>query len=332
VVPAEGGTSLTFLAERHLYLDDPEDMGSLDAVGGIYVNPNGRLLLYTGDHSGNDNFAPGGRFESTYLSDTIPPVTSHTLAGTLGEHDWYQSAVTVTLTASDTCGSGVQLTQYLVDGGDDWQDYTGPFALSAGGSHTVRYHSQDKADNWETEKQASVRIDTTAPTGSIRLNDGASSTPSALVRAYLSASDADSGVWQMRLRDAGGAWAAWQAYDPNVFWQLPNPATDQTYTVEVQFKDVAGHTSGIYSDAITLDINPARPASASYLLARSTWGASGSPASSAHYQLQNTLGQPSMIGLLFGTSYGLSSGFWGQAISAGQQYRVYLPLVLRSAP
>jgi hypothetical protein len=135
----------------------------------------------------------------------------------------------------------------------------------------------------------------------------------------------------MQLRDAGGSWTGWQSYDPNVFWQLPNPETGQTYTVEVQFKDCAGNTSG-YSDAITLDIYPARPASASYRLARSTWGTSGSPASSANYRLQNTLGQPSMIGRVFSASYGLSSGFWGQALSAEPQYGVYLPLVIRHAP
>ncbi len=177
-----------------------------------------------------------------------------------------------------------------------------------------------------------LNVDTVPPSGSITLNRDSPATFAALVRANLPAEDATSGIHQFRLQDAGGSWTNWQAYDPNALWQLPNPATDQTYTVQVQFKDVAGHTSGIYSDTITLDINPARPASASYLLARSTWGGSGSSASSANYRLQNTLGQPSMIGRLFSASYGLSSGYWSQAIPAGAQYGVYLPLVLRSAP
>jgi hypothetical protein len=174
-----------------------------------------------------------------------------------------------------------------------------------------------------------LNIDTVPPSGSITLNRASPTTFAAVVRARLAAYDATSGIHQIRLQDAGGSWTDWQAYDPNVFWQLPNPATGQTYTVEVQFKDLAGNIS-LYTDTIILDIYPARPASASYRLANSTWGASGSPASSANNRLQSTLGQPSMIGLLSSVSYGLSSGFWGQPLSTWPQHRVYLPLVLRN--
>ena len=40
-----------YIAKKHLYLDDePVDTGSLDAVGGVYVSPIGRLILYTAGH------------------------------------------------------------------------------------------------------------------------------------------------------------------------------------------------------------------------------------------------------------------------------------------
>lgn len=275
---------------------------------------------------------------SYVVYEGVPPSTSHSLSGTAGENGWYLSDVRVTLTAEDNAyipmtnpynDVVVTLTQYELDGGG-WQTYSGSFWISDG-RHTLSYRSQDRCGNWESPKSVTLNVDTVPPSGSITLNRASPMTFAAVVCARLPANDATSGLTQMQLRDAGGSWTGWQAYDPNAFWQLPNPVTGQTYAVEVQFKDRAGNTSG-YSDAITLDIHPARPASASYGLANSTWGASGSPASSANYQLQNTLGQPSMIGLLSSASHGLSSGFWGQAISAGPQYGVYVPLVLRSAP
>jgi hypothetical protein len=43
--------TVKYIAKKHLYLDDtPVDMGSLDAVGGLYVSPKGRLILYTAGH------------------------------------------------------------------------------------------------------------------------------------------------------------------------------------------------------------------------------------------------------------------------------------------
>jgi len=329
VYPGPGNTTLAYAAERHLYVGDPENMGDLDAAGGFYVTPSGHLILYTCDHNGDDTRALGGRFESTYYNDAIPPVTTHTLAGILGEHGWYVSPVQVTLNASDTCGSGAELTQYSIDSGA-WQTYTGPFVYSAGGSHDVRYRSQDTAGNWESEKTVSFRIDTVTPTGSIGLNHDASRTHSALVQVNPSASDAHSGVWQMRLRDAGGSWAAWQGYTGSaVLWQLP-ATTGRSYSVEAQFKDWAGNVSQVYTDDIYLDIYPSRPRSSGYLLAASTWGACGTGDSSANYLRQGTLGQPSMIGQLSSANYAVSSGYWavqGKGMGVGF---IYLPLVLRN--
>lgn len=272
---------------------------------------------------------------SYVIYEGVPPVTWHSLSGTTGENGWYDSDVLVRLTPIDNplfpyYGSGVKLTQYQIDSGG-WQTYSVSFWISDG-RHTLSFRSQDKCGNWESPKSVTLNVDTVPPSGSITLNRASPATYTAVVRASLPAHDATSGVNRMRVREAGGSWTGWQAYDPDDFWQLADPATGETYTVEVQFKDAAGHTSGIYSDAITLDINPARPASASYRLGKSTWGAGGSPASSAHYQLQNTLGQPSMTGLLFSSSYSLSSGFWSHALPARPLYPVYLPLVVRRAP
>ena len=129
----------------------------------------------------------------------------------------------------------------------------------------------------------------------------------------------------MRLRDAGGAWSSWQGYTTSAYWQLPGP-TGQTFSVETQFKDCAGNSSATYTDAIALNIYPARPASANYRVAKSTLGASGQSGASTNYRLNATLGQPSMIGQMNSTNYGLASGYWALRYL---HYAVYLPLIRR---
>ena len=47
--------NLTYLDELHLYLNDPVEMGDLDAASSVYVTEDGQLILYTADH---DNEGP----------------------------------------------------------------------------------------------------------------------------------------------------------------------------------------------------------------------------------------------------------------------------------
>jgi hypothetical protein len=87
--------------------------------------------------------------------DTLPPVTTGSLSGTLSG-GVYISPVTVTLTGSDS-GSGVASTVYQLDGGAV-TTYTAPFTLSALGSHTTTFHSTDKAGNVEGTESVSLTI------------------------------------------------------------------------------------------------------------------------------------------------------------------------------
>ncbi len=56
-------------------------------------------------------------------------------------------------------------------------------------------------------------------------------------------------------------------------------------------------------------------------------GGGGGPANSAHYAVNFTVGQ-SAIGASNSTNYGACLGYW---CGAGEQYRLYLPLVLRNS-
>jgi len=93
--------------------------------------------------------------------DTVLPVTTITLVGTIGENDWYTSPVDVTLSATDTL-SGIASRWYKLDGGY-WTLYTTTFTVSDDGEHTVEYYSFDSAGNQEATKTEGFKIDKTLP-------------------------------------------------------------------------------------------------------------------------------------------------------------------------
>ncbi len=95
------------------------------------------------------------------ITDTTPPTTTHTLAGTLGNDDWYISNVTITLVATDDV-SGVDTIFIKIDGGS-WTAYVAPVVVSVDGEHTVNYYAVDKAGNEETEKTVNFKKDKTPP-------------------------------------------------------------------------------------------------------------------------------------------------------------------------
>src|SRR5439155_10129807 len=99
---------------------------------------------------------------ATVRIDTTAPVTTDNAPA-----GWSASAVTVTLSATDAT-SGVASTQYKIDGAATFTTGTSvsipaPADHSNDGAHTITYRSTDAATNVETNKTATVRIDTTAP-------------------------------------------------------------------------------------------------------------------------------------------------------------------------
>ena len=101
--------------------------------------------------------------------DTTPPTTMATTTGTLSKNGWYTSNVLITLTATDT-ESGVASITYSLNSGVTWNMYTAPLTISEEGSTTIRYASTDKAGNKEATSSLTVKIDKTAPEGSIAVS------------------------------------------------------------------------------------------------------------------------------------------------------------------
>jgi DNA-binding protein len=190
--------------------------------------------------------------EVTVLSsDHTPPITSISSIPS----GWTNQPVTITLTTTDTGGSGVDKTYYSLNGATPTLVYTGPITISNEGIYTVKYYSKDKAGNKETEKTASkqVKIDKTAPKGSIIINNGAASTTSPKITLRLSAKDSRSGMArgaQMRFSIDGSHWSTPVAYTASRILTLSSvKGTKKAY---VRFKDVAGNWSIAYSAKIIL--------------------------------------------------------------------------------
>jgi len=90
--------------------------------------------------------------------ETIAPVTvaaQSTILQSVG--GLRNGGVRVTLTAQDNC-TGLEKTEYSLDGGATWNLYTGVFLISQRGITIVSYRSTDRAGNVEAIKTETVLI------------------------------------------------------------------------------------------------------------------------------------------------------------------------------
>ena len=97
-------------------------------------------------------------------ADSTAPTTTATTAPAApnGTNGWFTSDVNVTLAAKDGTGSGIDKTEYRVDGGT-FATYSAPIAITTPGTHTVEYRSIDKNGNIEATKTLTVKVDKVAP-------------------------------------------------------------------------------------------------------------------------------------------------------------------------
>ncbi len=123
----------------------------------------------------------------TLLAGDVPS-TSASYTGPSGIYPWYVGPITFTLTATDPSGpAAIVGTYYSMDNGPQ-QTYSGPFLVSAEGSHTLSYHSVNTAGSVEASNNITFKIDSTPPVSSASIYGNL---------LYLSASDAGSGVAQI---------------------------------------------------------------------------------------------------------------------------------------
>jgi hypothetical protein len=181
--------------------------------------------------------------------ETTPPTTTHNY-----DDLWHTTGFAITLTATDSI-SGVKETYYKINN-NPTQALTAdgqPLITTEAADNTLEYWSIDNAGNEESHHiLTGIKLDKTAPTGSITINNGETYTTSDSVTLESTAEDTLSRVYQVRY-SSDGVWDTelWEAPSPTKTFTLPTG--DGIKTVYCQIKDNAGLVSPTYSDTITLD-------------------------------------------------------------------------------
>lgn len=107
------------------------------------------------------------------------------------------------------------------------------------------YRSSTSSTTLSTTRESIryINIDTLAPTGSIRINNGAATTTTTATTLNISAS----GATQMMIsNDSSFTGSNWETYATTKAWTIAAP-----YNVYIKFKDTYGNESTVYSDSIT---------------------------------------------------------------------------------
>jgi N-acetylneuraminic acid mutarotase len=213
--------------------------GALWLFGGNSVHSNGSL---------NDLW----RIE---LSDTTPPTGRVVINGNRSATN--SRNVSIGLTWSDgVVGLGVARMRFS-DDGSTWSAYESltpskSYTLPVGndGHRTVRVQFIDLANNRSATYSDYIRLDRSAPTGGILINNGASTTASRSVTLKLNWADTGAGVTRMRFSDNGSTWTTWLYPAATKAYTLP--AGLGYHTVRVQYLDGANNYSPVYNDYIKL--------------------------------------------------------------------------------
>jgi hypothetical protein len=166
---------------------------------------------------------------------------------------WYTSNFSIHLNATDP--SGVHETYYRINSGlVQTVSFDGqPQIHLENDANTLEYWSEDEVGNEELPHKmiTQIKLDKTAPTGSVQINNGEGATTSRSVTLTVTAADAISGAYKIRFSN-DGLWDTekWEIPSSTKTWTLSSGSGDKT--VFYQIIDKAGLTSTTYSDTITL--------------------------------------------------------------------------------
>jgi peptidoglycan/xylan/chitin deacetylase (PgdA/CDA1 family) len=185
--------------------------------------------------------------------DTVPPVSSIACNSTVCSSSAYAAPVSVSLSATDSGGSGGVEIHYETNGSDPTifsPLYVASFTVST--TTTVKYRAFDNAGNAEATNSQLIQVtpaDTTPPASAIACNNAvcSSSTYTAPVSVSLSASDPDDAVAAIRYTTDGS--------DPTTSSTLyTGPFTvSTTRTVKYRAWDTAGNVEATNSQLVQVD-------------------------------------------------------------------------------
>jgi hypothetical protein len=274
-----------------------------------YTNPFGvsgqgshTVVYWSVDAAGNVESQNTGYVN---IDSTAPTVSDN------ADTAWHNQPVTITLTPTDTGGSGVAGTQYRLQGSSTWLNTTNnqfvvpaPSNGSGDGANVYQYRALDNAGNASATETCTVKIDTQGPvvTTSGLQPDDLTGWQTTSQQVTLSATDAGSGVAAIYYTVDGGSQTTYtgpftisnttSGSHAVVYWavdQIGNVTTQKTGYVNIsnpyaQATNLAPNaTSGWHNAATTVTITGSgdhTPITISYSTnGGTTWTTVASPAS-----------------------------------------------------
>ena len=207
-----------------------------------------------------DNTSPVGTF--TYTIDTNPP---NNLASDKAT-DFYNAAITVTLSADDDVSSSENITIYYTTNGDSptvsSTEYTAPFSISS--DTVLKFIAKDEAGNISSIAEYTYTIDTVNPADPTATPG--SGTYSSEQNVVLSATD-DKGTASVyyTMTSATGSTPADPA-DPTdgdtLYASAINIAANTTVKIKAIAYDQAGNVSNVVMFTYTIDTSAVNPPTA----------------------------------------------------------------------
>ncbi len=210
----------------------------------ITVDSNNRGKYLCAFASDNNNAGGNSEHDTVAVSankfDYVQSVTINSGAAYTNSRD-----VTLTLTAPSSVVHHFRVSETNSFPGDSgWIHYTSsyPYSIGSAGDGLKTVYVKYKETN--TVVSDTIKLDTSAPTGSITINNGDVYTKSLGVTLTLSIS---SDVTSMNINGAG-----WETFAGTKSITLDS-GPDGVRTVSVVYKDLGGNLSSVYSDTIIVD-------------------------------------------------------------------------------
>ncbi|MCK9614271.1 MAG: Ig-like domain-containing protein [Candidatus Omnitrophica bacterium] len=238
ITPASGSTSPNQQVMFTTTFSDPDGYKNIQ-YGLFLINTSASQVncLYAYYNQNTNKFYLANDTGSSWLGGFTPKSTNVI----------ENSYVKLDCSKSTVSGSGTTLTV----------KWAVTFKSTFGGAKNTYLYVKDDYDayvNWAQKGTYTINVpDTTAPTGTIKINNEAQYVNSTAVTLTLSASDntGGSGLSQMQFSNDNSTWPAAENYAATKSWTLATG--DGQKTVYVKYKDNAGNWSQSYSDTIILD-------------------------------------------------------------------------------
>ncbi|PKO23437.1 MAG: hypothetical protein CVU38_04065 [Chloroflexi bacterium HGW-Chloroflexi-1] len=198
------------------------------------------VYVWLRDGAGNSDHTTAVALPGALWYDGIPPSTTVTVTGNLGQNGWYLGPVSFTMAATDSA-SGVAETRWQLDGAS-WTVGTA-LTVTADGRHTTRISSIDNAGNLEADQVYPIAIDQQPPVVRMGALSRYQAGPSFAVawNGFDPGPGAGLADFDVQVRDGwGGAWQPWLT-GTTLTEAVFDGLRGHTYFFRVRARDFAGN-------------------------------------------------------------------------------------------